>query len=157
MTGMPWSTAACTVGWMAVPSWARMMITLAPSVMSCSTSVACFSADEPASVPVYEPPAFSTTSLMLGSSHLAQRSSLKLFHDTPTLQPAADCEPPAPPDAAGDAVPEQPANTMAATPTTAANLRICMWSPPRSGRSRSQRGGPAVGYNVDEALIASIC
>ena len=51
MTGMPWSTAACTVGWIAVPSWARMMMTFAPSVMSCSTSVACFSADEPASVP----------------------------------------------------------------------------------------------------------
>ncbi len=72
-----------------MPSWARMMITFAPSVMSCSTSVACFSADEPASVPTYEPPAPSTTSLMLGSSHLAQRSSLKLFQDTPTLQSAA--------------------------------------------------------------------
>src|SRR4026208_2573469 len=106
-----------------------MMITFAPSVMSCSASVACFSADEPASVPTYEPPAPSTTALMLGSSHLAQRSSLKLFQDTPTLQPAADCEPPAPPpDAAGagELVLEQALNAMAAAPMTAANLRMCI-------------------------------
>ncbi len=127
MTGMPRSTAACTVGWIAVPSWARMMITFAPSVMSCSTSVACFSADEPASVPTYEPPAPSTTALMLGSSHLAQRSSLKLFQDTPTLQPAALAPLAA---ALGAAVPpplDEHAPTMTAvTATPAASLRMFM-------------------------------
>ena len=66
MTGMPRSTAACTVGWIAVPSWARMMMTFAPSVISCSTFVACFSADEPASLPTYVPPAPSTTCLDAG-------------------------------------------------------------------------------------------
>src|SRR5438552_2143436 len=37
---------------------------------------------------MYVAPPAASASLIAGSSHLAQRSSWKLFHETPTVQPA---------------------------------------------------------------------
>ena len=49
MTGTPAAVAVATDGLMAVPSWARMIRTLAPWVIRFSTLVACVSADDLAS------------------------------------------------------------------------------------------------------------
>ena len=49
MTGTPAAIAAATEGLMAVPSWARMMRTLAPWEIRFSTLVAWVSADDFAS------------------------------------------------------------------------------------------------------------
>ncbi len=70
-------------------SCARTMMASAPWVISCSISVACFSADDAASVEMYCAPAASSTALMAGSSRSAQRSSWKLFQDTPTTSPSS--------------------------------------------------------------------
>ena len=50
MTGTPASTAVATEGLMAVPSWARMMRTLAPCDIRFSTLLAWVSADDLASL-----------------------------------------------------------------------------------------------------------
>jgi hypothetical protein len=60
---------------MAVPSWARMMRTLAPWDIRFSTLLAWVSADDLASLEMYEPPPASMASFSAGSSHFAQRSS----------------------------------------------------------------------------------
>ena len=49
MTGIPCAIALATDGLMAVPSWARMISTLAPWEIRFSTLVACVSADDLAS------------------------------------------------------------------------------------------------------------
>ena len=67
--------ALATAGLMAVPSWARMITTLAPCEIRFSTLVAWVSADDLASFEMYLPPAASMAALMAGSSHFAQRSS----------------------------------------------------------------------------------
>ena len=89
MTGMPCDRRRPDGRLDRRPSWARMIRTFAPCEIRCSTLVACVSADDLASLPMYVPPPASMAALIAGSSHLAQRSSLKLFQDTPTLQPAA--------------------------------------------------------------------
>src|SRR5204863_133450 len=73
-----------TDGLIAVPSWASTMSTLAPCESRFSTLLACVSADDLASLEMYEPPPASMAALIAGSSHLAQRSSWKLFQETPT-------------------------------------------------------------------------
>ena len=60
---------------MAVPSWARMISTLAPCEIRFSTLLACVSADDLASLEMYLPPPASMAALIAGSSHFAQRSS----------------------------------------------------------------------------------
>jgi hypothetical protein len=45
MTGTPWLIALSTDGLIAVPSWARMIRTLAPCEMRFSTLVACVYAE----------------------------------------------------------------------------------------------------------------
>ena len=64
---------------------------MAPCEISVSTSVNCCSALRFASALMYLPPAASTVFFMLGSSCAAQRGCWKLFHDTPTVQPAPRC------------------------------------------------------------------
>ena len=49
MTGTPFAIAVATDGLMAVPSWARMISTLAPCEIRFSTLLACVSADDLAS------------------------------------------------------------------------------------------------------------
>ncbi len=49
MTGTPAAMALATDGLMAVPSWARMIRTLAPWLIRLSTLLACVSADDFAS------------------------------------------------------------------------------------------------------------
>jgi hypothetical protein len=69
---------------------------------------------------------------MFGLSCAAQRGCWKLFHDTPTTQPAAALAPPPPVLGAGVALLEHAAMTTAATATSAANLRFAILSiPPR--------------------------
>ncbi len=60
---------------MAVPSWARMISTLAPCEIRFSTLLACVSADDFASFEMYVPPPASIASWIAGSSNFAQRSS----------------------------------------------------------------------------------
>src|SRR5712671_1225421 len=86
MTGMPWLMALATDGLIAVPSWARMIRTFAPCEIRFSTLDACVSADDLASFETYVAPPAASAALIAGSSHLAQRSSWKLFHETPTVQ-----------------------------------------------------------------------
>ena len=75
MTGTPFWIALATDGLMAVPSWARMISTLAPCEIRFSTLLAWVSADDLASFEMYVPPPASTAALIAGSSNLAQRSS----------------------------------------------------------------------------------
>ena len=75
MTGTPFWMALATDGLMAVPSWARMISTLAPCEIRFSTLLAWVSADDLASLEMYLPPPASMAALMAGSSHFAQRSS----------------------------------------------------------------------------------
>ena len=72
---MPWLIALATDGLMAVPSWARMIRTLAPCEIRFSTLVACVSADDLASFEMYGAAGGPSAALMAGSSHFAQRSS----------------------------------------------------------------------------------
>src|SRR5437879_10759838 len=88
MTGMPWLMALATDGLIAVPSCARIISTFAPWAIRFSTLDACVSADDLASFEMYVAPPAVNASLIAGSSHFAQRSSWKLFHDTPTVHPA---------------------------------------------------------------------
>src|SRR5690606_31645665 len=62
---------------------------LAPCEIKLSTSVSCLLADDCASAEMYVSPLASTTARIAGSSHLPQRSSWKLFQDTPIVSPAA--------------------------------------------------------------------
>src|SRR5712691_6815736 len=66
-----------------------MIKTFAPCEIRFSTLDACVSADDLASFETYDAPPAVSAALMAGSSHLAQRSSWKLFHETPTVQ--LDC------------------------------------------------------------------
>src|SRR5712691_8269968 len=83
---MPWLMALATAALIAVPSWARMIRTFAPCEIRFSTLDAWVSADDLASFETYDAPPASSAALIAGSSHFAQRSSWKLFHDTPTVQ-----------------------------------------------------------------------
>src|SRR5664279_6183895 len=151
MTGTPALSAAVTAGLMAVPSWARMMTTFAPFAMSVSTLLAWVVADDLASSESYVPPPAAIAALMAGSSHLAQRGSWKLFHETPTLHAvaAADADALAGAELAGAtlagaelagaidaalglgvAPPEQAVKTIAVAPMSPANRRLNMNSPP---------------------------
>src|SRR4029078_3936826 len=65
-----------------------MMRALAPCEMRFSTSVNCLDADDCASAEIYLAPAASSAALMAASS-VFQRSSWKLFHETPTIVWAA--------------------------------------------------------------------
>src|SRR5665213_3536182 len=69
-------------------SWASTIRTLAPCEIRFSTSVSCLSADDWASVEMYLAPAASSTPLIAASS-VFQRSSWKLFQETPTTVCAA--------------------------------------------------------------------
>src|SRR6516165_6682066 len=89
MTATPWSSAFCTAGATASLSCARTISTLAPFGTRLSISVACFSAEDCASAEIYCAPPFSNAALIAASS-VFQRSSWKLFHDTPTINGAAD-------------------------------------------------------------------
>ena len=72
---MPWLMALVTTGLIAVPSWARMITTLAPCEIRFSTLEAWVSADDLASFEMYVAPPAVSAALMAGSSHFAQRSS----------------------------------------------------------------------------------
>jgi hypothetical protein len=61
---------------------------LAPFEIIVSMSVACCSLLRLASASMYLPPAASTVFWMAGLSWAAQRGCWKLFHETPTVQPA---------------------------------------------------------------------
>src|SRR5512143_2415325 len=124
MTGTPACFALAIDGRTALVSWASTIRTLAPCEISVSMSVACCSLLRLASLSMYLPPAASTVFLMFGWSCAAQRGCWKLFHDTPTVQPAP--EPPPPPLVVGDALDEHAAISMTVAPANAASLRISM-------------------------------
>src|SRR5471032_3151834 len=63
-----------------------MIRTFAPCEIKFSTLDAWVSADDLASFEMYVAPPAASAALMAGSSHFAQRSSWKLFHETPTVQ-----------------------------------------------------------------------
>ena len=90
MTGMPASLAFWRAGRIALLSCASRIRTLAPCEISVSTSVSCCSELRFASALMYLPPASSMVFFRFGSSWAAQRGCWKLFHDTPTVQPAPD-------------------------------------------------------------------
>ena len=99
MTGMPASLAFWSAGRTALVSCASRTRTLAPCEIRVSTSVSCCSVLRFASASMYVPPPASTAFWMFGLSCAAQRGCWKLFHDTPTVQPAAAVAPAAPPAA----------------------------------------------------------
>src|SRR5690606_7348925 len=80
---MPSATAAATAGPMASLSWARTIRASAPWLIRLSISVSCLEADDWASAEIYWAPAASRAALIAPSS-VFQRSSWKLFQDTPT-------------------------------------------------------------------------
>src|SRR3954447_12290753 len=138
MTGMPAALAFLTDGRTSFGSWASRIRTLAPFEIIVSMSVACCSLLRLASASMYLPPAASTVCWMFGLSWAAQRGCWKLFHETPTVQPAPPAVPPdapAPPDAAGVALPPvehaPTAMTLAATrlPILVSFIRVL--PPPR--------------------------
>ena len=71
MTEMPALRASVTAGLMAVPSWARMMMTLAFCEIRVSTLASWVVADDFASLEMYVAPPAARAVLMAGSSHLA--------------------------------------------------------------------------------------
>src|SRR5688572_15200607 len=85
---MPSATAAATAGATASESCASTMMALAPWLIRLSMSVSCLDADDWASAEMYLSPLASITALMAASS-VFQRSSWKLFHETPIVRPAA--------------------------------------------------------------------
>src|SRR5215203_2565790 len=147
ITGMPASLAFWRAGRIALLSCARRTRTFAPCEMRLSTSVSCCSELRLASALMYLPPAASTVDFRFGSSCAAQRGCWKLFHETPTVQPA----PPDPPAATlapalaavlapalAPALAPPPLEHAAATTTSAANsdaiLRFIMGPPPSALR-----------------------
>src|SRR3954453_1061962 len=163
MTGMPAALAFATEGRTSFGSCARTMRTFAPFEIIVSMSVACCSLLRLASASMYLPPAASTVFWMFGLSCAAHRGCWKLFHDTPTVHPAPP-EPAAaalaPPLAAAPLAPalapplappllEHAARPIAATATSAPNLRviICVCPPQVSIRDREGSAGTALGYH----------
>src|SRR4029077_15270907 len=138
MTGMPAALAFATAGSTAWGSCASTIRTLAPFEIMVSMSVACCSLLRLASASIYVPPAPSTVFLMFGLSCAAQRGCWKLFHDTPTVQPA----PPEPAAAADDPALApalaagllplllQAAAMIATVPMSSPNRRFIPVSPP---------------------------
>src|SRR5215510_12044942 len=104
MTGTPACFAFAIDGSTALVSCASTMSTFAPCEIIVSISVACCSLLRLASLSMYLPPWASTVAWIFGLSCAAQRGCWKLFHDTPTVQPAA-AEPPAAAEAAGELAP----------------------------------------------------
>src|SRR6478672_7875277 len=157
MTGIPASFAFLIAGSTALVSWARTMRTLAPFEIIVSMSVACCSLFRLASASMYLPPWASTVFWMFGLSWAAQRGCWKLFQETPTVHPAPP-EPAAaalaPPLAAAPLAPalappllEHAARPIAATATSAPNLRLimCVCPPQVSIRDREGSAGTALG------------
>ncbi len=138
MTGMFAALAFATAGRTALGSCASTMRTLAPFEIIVSMSVACCSLLRLASASMYLPPAPSTVFWMFGLSCAAQRGCWKLFHDTPTVQPAPMEPSGAPaPDAAALAagLPLLPlllqaAAMIATVPMSSPNRRFIPVSPP---------------------------
>src|SRR4029078_476503 len=89
MTGIFSASALLTAGATASESCARTMRTFAPCEIRLSMSVSCLDADDCASDEMYLAPAAARTALMAASS-VFQRSSWKLFQDTPTTTWASD-------------------------------------------------------------------
>src|SRR5262245_55289085 len=132
MTGTPACLAFAIDGSTALVSCASTMRTFAPCEIIVSISVACCSLLRLASLSMSLPPWASTGAWIFGLSCAAQRGCWKLFHDTPTVHPAA-AEPPA---AADGAVELPPPEVAAGLPPLLLQAAAMIATVPTSSPSR---------------------